>query len=149
MERTLILIKPDALQRNLMGEIISRFERKGLKIVGMKMITLDDAVLDEHYAHHKDKSFFSDLKNFMKSSPVVAFVLEGPNVIRAVRIIVGATQPAEADAGSIRGDLSISASGANLVHASDSAETAEEEIKRFFNQDELFSYAKIDGPYST
>ena len=149
LERTLILIKPDALQRNLMGEIIRRFEAKGLKIIGMKMVTLDDALLDEHYAHHKDKAFFEELKNLMKSAPVVAMVLEAPNVIKAVRIIVGATMPAEADAGSIRGDLSISPGGANLLHASDSAETAEIEIKRFFEDEELFSYRKIDEPYST
>lgn len=147
MERTLILIKPDALQRNLMGEIFKRFEKKGLKIVGCKMITLDDALLDEHYSHHKDKPFFDELKTFMKSSPVIAAVLEAPNAIQAVRLIVGPTKASEADAGSIRGDLSISATAANLVHASDSAETAKLEIKRFFKPAELFSYKKIDDEY--
>src|SRR3989344_659653 len=111
VEKTLILIKPDALLRNLTGEIIARFERKGLKVIGMKMITLDDALLDEHYAHHKDKPFFAELKTYMKSSPVLVLVLEAPNVVKAVRIIVGSTNASEADAGSIRGDLSISAGG--------------------------------------
>ena len=140
MERTLIIMKPDALQRSLVGEIVSRFERKGLKIVGMKMMELDDLKLDEHYAHHKDKPFFGNLKSFMKSSPVLMLVLEGFDVVKAVRIIVGSTRPIEADSGTIRGDLAMS--NWNLVHASDSLETATAEIKRFFNADELFEYNK-------
>jgi len=147
-ERTVVLIKPDALQRNLMGEIIQRFERKGIKIVGCKMIRLDDALLDEHYSHHKDKPFFDDLKNFMKSAPVLAMILEAPEVIKAVRIIIGPTKASEADAGSIRGDLSISSASANLVHASDSNESAEQEIKRFFKPEEIFNYEKIDESFS-
>lgn len=143
MEQTLIIIKPDALQRNLLGEIIHRFERKGLKIIGFKMMQLDDVLLEEHYVHHKDKDFFDGLKRFMKHSPVVVLVLEGVNAIRAVRLIVGPTKGSEADAGSIRGDLSMSTS-ANLVHASDSLQTAEQEIKRFFGSRELFQYRKID-----
>ncbi|MFH1292362.1 MAG: nucleoside-diphosphate kinase [bacterium] len=142
MERTLIIIKPDALNRNLVGEIISRFEKKGLAIAGMKMIQLDDLKLGEHYAHHKDKPFFSDLKNYMKLSPVVLMVLEGPEVIQAVRLIVGSTKGVEADAGTIRGDLAMT--NRNLVHASDSLETAKSEIDRFFTKDELFNYKKID-----
>lgn len=147
VERTVVLIKPDALQRNLMGEIVKRFELKGLKIVGCKMLTLNDALLDEHYSHHKDKPFFADLKTYMKSAPVLALILEAPHAIKAVRIIIGATKASEADAGSIRGDLSISAGGANLVHASDSEETAKQEIARFFNSDEVFSYKKIDDEF--
>lgn len=147
VERTVVLIKPDALQRNLMGEIIKRFEQKGLKIAACKMITLDDAMLEEHYAHHQDKAFFDDLKTYMKSSPVVAMILEAPNAIKAVRLIVGPTNASAADAGSIRGDLSISAGGANLVHASDSEKTAADEIRRFFQTDEIFSYKKIDDEY--
>jgi nucleoside-diphosphate kinase len=147
MERTLVLIKPDALQRNLMGEIIKRFEQKGLKIVGCKMITLDDALLDEHYSHHRDKPFFDDLKNFMKSSPVLALVLEAPTAIKSVRLVVGPTKASDANAGSIRGDLAVSPGGANLVHASDSSESAEVEIERFFSPDEIFSYSKIDDSY--
>jgi len=141
MERTLIIIKPDAMQRNLVGEIISRFEKKGLKIVGMKMMELDDLKLEEHYAHHKDKPFFEGIKTFMKSSPVLVLVLEGYEVIQAVRIIIGSTKGIEADAGTIRGDLALT--NHNLVHASDSLETAEQEIKRFFADDELFGYVKI------
>jgi len=141
MERTLIIIKPDAMQRNLVGEIISRFEKKGLKIVGMKMMELDDLKLEEHYAHHKDKPFFEGIKTFMKSSPVLVLVLEGYEVIQAVRIIIGSTKGIEADAGTIRGDLALT--NHNLVHASDSLETAGQEIKRFFADDELFGYVKI------
>ncbi len=141
-ERTLIIMKPDALQRSLVGEILRRFELKGLKIVGMKMMSLSDMHLDEHYAHHKDKSFFGDLKKFMMSSPVVVTALEGIDCVNAVRIIIGKTRGNEADAGSIRGDLSMG--NMNLVHASDSVENAEKEIYRFFNTDELFDYRKID-----
>lgn len=141
MERTLIIIKPDAMQRNLVGEIISRFEKKGLKIVGMKMMELDDLKLEEHYSHHKDKPFFEGIKTFMKSSPVLVLVLEGYEVIQAVRIIIGSTKGIEADAGTIRGDLALT--NHNLVHASDSLETAGQEIKRFFADDELFGYVKI------
>jgi len=143
MERTLIIIKPDALHRNLVGEIIRRFERKGLKISGMKMVQLDDLKLDEHYAHHKDKPFFDDLKSYMKISPVILMVLEGPEVIDAVRLVVGSTRGVEADAGTIRGDLAMT--NRNLVHASDSLDTAKEEIARFFGEDDLFNYEKIDS----
>jgi len=142
-EKTLIIIKPDALQRNLLGEIIARFERKGLRITGLKMIKLEDALLDEHYCHHKGKPFFESLKKFMKSAPVIVIVLSGLNAINAVRLIVGPTKGYEADAGSIRGDFSISGQ-ANIVHASDSSETAEAEIKRFFKPDELFEYKRAD-----
>ncbi len=143
MERTCILIKPDALQRNLLGEIIRRFERKGLKIVGLKMMQLEDVVLEDHYAHHKDKPFFGKLRNFMKSTPVIAVVLQGLDAVEAVRIIVGTTKGREADAGSIRGDLAMSIQ-TNLVHASDSTENAQSEIKRFFKEGELFNYKKVD-----
>lgn len=142
IQRTLILVKPDALQRDLVGEIIHRFELKGLKIVGMKMIQLRDAVLDVHYAHLTDKPFFAGLKEFMMSSPVIAIVLEGMEAVNGVRLILGPTKGFEADAGSIRGDLS-STVASNLVHASDSAANAEAEIDRFFVPDELFAYEKI------
>ncbi|MBI4457659.1 nucleoside-diphosphate kinase [Candidatus Uhrbacteria bacterium] len=142
-ERTLVLIKPDALQRNLLGEIVGRFERKGLKIIGMKMMQLGDLVVTEHYAHHQDKPFFGGLKAFMQSSPIVAIVLEGVEAISAVRLLVGPTKGSTADAGSIRGDLSMSTQ-ANLVHASDSPEAAEKEVWRFFNTDEIFAYKKVD-----
>lgn len=145
-ERTLVIIKPDALQRNLLGDIICRFERKGLKIVGLKMAQLGDVLLEEHYAHHKDKDFFGGLKKFMKSSPVVVAVLEGLEAIKTVRFICGPTCGREADAGTIRGDLSMSRQY-NIIHTSDSRATAEKEIYRFFNSDELFDYPKIDFDY--
>jgi len=144
MERTLIIIKPDALQRNLIGEIIGRFERKGLKIIGCKMTSLNDALLNEHYAHHKDKPFFKNIKEYMKQSPVVIMVLEGEGAVASVRLITGATHGAEADAGTIRGDLAMS--NQNLVHASDTVENAKKEIERFFNKNELFKYQRIDEP---
>jgi len=142
-QRTLVLLKPDALQRNLLGEIISRFEKKGLKIIGLKMIRLSDALLDEHYAQHKDKPFFDTLKNFMKSSPVVALALEGIDTIAVVRIMCGKTQGREADMGTIRGDFSISGQ-ATIVHASDAPDTAQREVGIFFKQEELFEYQKLD-----
>ncbi|MHB8651849.1 MAG: nucleoside-diphosphate kinase [Minisyncoccota bacterium] len=145
-ERTLILVKPDALQRGLLGEIISRFERKGLQIVGMKMIQLEDAMLEAHYAHIKDKPFFSGIRNFMKSSPVVAMVLSGINAVSATRIIVGPTKAYEASAGSIRGDFSLSIQS-NIVHASDSPEAAKEEVERFFKNDEVFEYERVAFSY--
>ncbi len=145
-ERTLIIIKPDAVQRNLLGEIIHRFERKGLKIIGLKMIILDDSVLEDHYFHLKDKPFFVGIKKFMKSAPVVVMVLEGHTAISATRLIVGPTKGYEADAGSIRGDFSLSTQS-NIVHASDSVENAQKEIARFFTKEELFDYRKAEYPH--
>lgn len=145
MQRTLVLLKPDALQRNLLGEIISRFERKGLKIVGLKMMELTDELLLEHYHQHQNKPFFKTLLKFMESSPVVAMVLEGVEAIEAVRLLCGPTLGRKADAGSIRGDYSMSQQQ-NIIHASDSLENAEKEIWRFFSQDEIFNYQKIDFP---
>lgn len=142
-ERSLIIIKPDALQRNLLGEVISRFEKKGLKIIGLKMISIDDPILDKHYAHHKDKDFFEGLKRFMKSAPIIVMVLEGYEAVKAIRLIVGPTLGREADAGSIRGDLSMSGQQ-NIIHASESQEIAEKEIKWFLKEDELFEYKKLD-----
>ncbi|MDO8668878.1 MAG: nucleoside-diphosphate kinase [Candidatus Buchananbacteria bacterium] len=143
LEKTLVILKPDALQRNLLGEIIARFEKKGLKIVGLKMIELEDVLLDEHYGHYKDKPFFAGLKNYMKSSPVIVMALEGIEIVEAVRLLVGPTKGRIADAGSIRGDYSMSVQ-TNIIHASDSSANAEAEIKRFFKDDELFNYKKID-----
>ncbi|MEK9130990.1 MAG: nucleoside-diphosphate kinase [Patescibacteria group bacterium] len=146
IQRTLILVKPDALQRDLVGEIVHRFERKGLKIIGMKMIQLGDAMLDSHYAHIADKPFYADVKQFMMSSPVIAMVLEGVEAISAVRLILGPTKAYEADAGSIRGDLAI-AVASNLVHASDSLENAKAEIDRFFDPSEIFTYQKVTDKF--
>jgi nucleoside-diphosphate kinase len=142
-QRSLIIVKPDALQRNLLGEIIHRFERKGLKIVGLKMVRIDDAKIVEHYSHHADKPFFAGLKQFMQSSPVVMMVLQGYEAIDAIRLIVGPTKGRAADAGSIRGDFAMSVQY-NIIHASDSDESAKAEIGRFFTDAELFDYDKMD-----
>jgi nucleoside-diphosphate kinase len=143
MERTLIILKPDALQRGLIGEITKRLEQKGLKLIGMKMMALDSALLKAHYAHLIDKPFYDGIEEFMKSSPVVAMAWEGYECVNSVRLIVGATNPREADAGTVRGDLAIG-QGRNLIHASDSKESGEEEIGRFFGKDELFEYDKSE-----
>lgn len=141
-QTTLVLLKPDALQRDLLGEIVGRFERKGLKIIGMKFIRLNDEMLDEHYSHLADKPFFASLKQFMMQTPVVGMVLEGFDAITEVRKIVGSTNPREADAGTIRADLSMNVPS-NLIHASDSEEAAVNEVTRFFDEKELFQYEKI------
>ncbi|PIZ71342.1 nucleoside-diphosphate kinase [Candidatus Peregrinibacteria bacterium CG_4_10_14_0_2_um_filter_43_11] len=143
MERTLVLIKPDSIQRGLIGEITKRFEKKGLKLVGMKMMHLSEAIILEHYAHLADKPFFKGVKNFMQSSPVIAQCWEGMEAVDAVRILVGITKARAADAGSIRGDLAMSFQ-CNAVHASDSLETAQREVKRFFKEDEIFDYEKTE-----
>lgn len=145
-QQTLILLKPDALQRDLLGEIVGRFERKGLKIVGMKFIRLTEEMLEEHYSHLSDKPFFASLKQFMMQTPVVGMVLEGYEAIAEVRKIVGSTNPREADAGTIRADLSMNVPS-NLIHASDGEEAAAAEIKRFFVDAEIFSYEKITDRY--
>jgi nucleoside-diphosphate kinase len=142
-ERTLVLIKPDALMRHLLGEIIHRFERKGLKIIGLKMLTMDDSLLKEHYGKYQDKPFFAGLTKHMKKSPIVAMVVSGVRAVSATRFIVGATKGYEADAGTIRGDFSLSIQS-NLVHASDPEENPEEEVRRFFKDKELFDYQRID-----
>src|SRR6266513_5010147 len=139
MERTLILLKPDALQRGLLGEIISRFERKGLKLVGMKMMRLEDALLDEHYSHLNHLPFFGEIKKFMMLTPVIATCWEGVDCIETVRRLCGITKSREAAPGTIRGDYGMSIQ-ANLVHASDSIETAGKEVARFFDASELFEY---------
>lgn len=143
MEQSLIIIKPDAVNRGIVGEILHRFERKGLEIAAIKMVSLKDEVLNEHYAHHRDKPFFQDLKKFMMESPTIVIVLEGNNVIEIVRKMAGPTQGKEAPPGTIRGDYSMSHSH-NIIHASDSSESAKKEIKRFFKPEEIFSYQKID-----
>lgn len=143
MERTLIIAKPDAVQRGLVGEIISRLERKGLKLLGLKMMSLDNSLLSQHYSEHLEKPFYADLEKFMSSSPVVVMAWEGYECVNSVRILVGATNPRQAEAGTIRGDFAIG-SGRNLIHASDSKQSGEEETNRFFDKDELFSYDKTE-----
>ncbi len=138
MEQTLILLKPDAVQRGILGQIITRFEQKGLKLIGLKMVKLSDTVLREHYAHVAEEPFFEELASFMSSSPVLAICLEGIGAIEVVRNISG-TSPDQF--GTIRGDFSVS-SQRNLIHSSDSPESALAEIRRFFKEDELFDYDK-------
>ena len=139
MERTLIILKPCTVQRGLIGEIISRFEKKGLYVTGMKMIWLTDEILDQHYSHLKEKPFFPRIKASMKDSPVVAMCLVGHDAISVVRSIVGATNGRLAQPGTIRGDYSMS-NQENIVHASDSPETAAIELARFFKESEIFNY---------
>ena len=131
MERTLILVKPDAFARGLTGEIIARFERKGLKIVAAQHLTVTEALAHQHYAEHEGKPFFGELVEFITSGPIMALVLEGESAIRAARQVIGATNPLEAAPGSIRGDFAISV-GQNMVHGSDSPESGEREAKLFF-----------------
>ena len=140
MERTLVLIKPDAIQRGLIGRIISRFEDKGLKLVGMKFMNLSDQLLNEHYSHLLGKPFFPGTRSFMQSTPVIAICWEGLDSVETARGLCGITKSREAAPGTIRGDLAMSIQ-ANLVHASDSIETAPGEVKRFFNDSELLDYA--------
>lgn len=143
LERTVVLLKPDTLQRNLVADIIGRFEKKGLKLVGLKLISISDALIVEHYEHHKDKPFFDDLKSFMQSAPVISMIWQGVEVVKITRALIGATSGREADIGTIRGDLSNSTSR-NMVHASDSVATAAKEIKRFFKDSEIFDWDKQD-----
>ncbi len=139
MERTLILIKPDAIGRGLIGKIITRFEEKGLKLAGIKFLKLTDALLSEHYSHLADKPFFGGIKRFMQLTPVIAICLEGLDCVETTRRLCGITKAREAAPGTIRGDWAMSVQ-ANLVHASDSIETANQEVKRFFDDSELFEY---------
>jgi nucleoside-diphosphate kinase len=131
MERTLILVKPDAFARNLTGEIIARFERKGLRIVALNLMTMTRELAERHYAEHEGKSFFDELVTFITSGPLVAMVLEGEQAVEAARQVIGATNPLQATTGSIRGDYAI-AVGQNMVHGSDSSESSSREVGLFF-----------------
>ena len=131
MDRTLILVKPDAFSRGLTGEILARFERKGLKIAALKLVTTPRETAETHYAEHKERPFFGELVDFITSAPLVAAVLEGEQAIKAARQVIGATNPLEATTGSIRGDFAIEV-GKNMVHGSDSPESGEREAKLFF-----------------
>ncbi len=141
MERTLVLIKPDALQRGLAGEILSRLERRGLRIVALKMMRLDEALAQKHYAEHRDKPFFRELVRFITSAPLIACVVEGPHAVEVVRQTMGATDPKKAAPGTIRGDLGLDITH-NLIHGSDSQETARREIAIFFREDEILTYER-------
>lgn len=143
MERSVVLVKPDGVQRGLIGEIVHRFERKGLKLVGLKMISMNDAILDEWYAHHKDKAFFPSLKSYMQSFPVVAMLWEGMEAATTIRTMIGITKAREAAPGTVRGDFAMSQQY-NLIHASESAEAARKEEALIFNEDEIFPWEKLD-----
>ncbi|MEG9195447.1 MAG: nucleoside-diphosphate kinase [Candidatus Methanoglobus sp.] len=141
VERTFVMVKPDGVQRGLIGEIISRFERKGLKIVAMKMLRISKELAQEHYAEHRAKPFFSSLVGYITSAPVVAMVVEGKNAVKVVRKLVGATNPSEAEPGTIRGDFGLDL-GRNVVHASDSVMSADREIRLFFREEEILDYER-------
>lgn len=146
LEKTLVILKPSAVQRGLIGEIITRFERKGLRLAGMKMMQLTDELLNEHYAHLSEKPFFQRVKNSMMASPVIVCCYEGVDAIQVVRSMTGATNGRVAIPGTIRGDFCVS-SQENIVHTSDSPKTAIEEINRFFKPEELFEYKQVHMPY--
>ena len=139
MERTFIMIKPDGVQRGLVGEVISRFERKGFTLVGMKLMAVSRELAEKHYGVHKDKPFFAGLVEFIISSPVVAMVWEGDSVVASGRTLIGATNPISSAPGTIRGDFGITI-GRNLIHGSDAIETAQQEISLWFKEDELTSW---------
>jgi nucleoside-diphosphate kinase len=141
LQRTLLLVKPDGVQRQLVGRVLTRFEERGLKLVGLKLVQVDRALAEEHYAVHRDKPFFAGLVEFITSGPLVAAALEGPNAIAIVRAMNGATRPHEAAPGSIRGDLAVE-TAQNLVHASDSPENAAAELALWFRPEELLSYER-------
>jgi nucleoside-diphosphate kinase len=147
VERTLIIVKPDGVQRGLTGEIIRRFEQRGLRIIGMKFMHVSQELAEKHYAVHKERPFFAGLVQYITSSPVVAIALEGTNAIAAARMTIGSTKPFEAAAGSIRGDLALEV-GRNLVHGSDSVENGQIEVANFFSEGELFSaWARNTDPW--
>jgi nucleoside-diphosphate kinase len=137
MERSLVLIKPDAMERGLAGAIINRLERQGLKLVGLKMLHMDEALAKRHYAPHQDKSFFQSLVAYISSAPIVAAVFEGEGAIELIRKAMGATDPAKSEVGTIRGDFGLDIER-NTIHGSDSVETSEREIRLFFSEDEIF-----------
>ena len=139
IQRTLVLCKPDAVQRGAVGRIITRFERKGLKIAGLKMVAVDEELASRHYAEHIEKAFYPELKAFITSCPVIAMAIEGENAVEVVRNLMGVTNPQNAASGTIRGDFGLSLT-MNLVHGSDSLASAEREVPLFFEDDELFDY---------
>lgn len=139
MQKALVIFKPSAVQRGLVGSVLSRFEKKGLQIVGLKMLSLSDAVLDAHYSHLKNKPFFARVKDSMQASPVIVMALKGVDAVDVVRMLTGPTNGRVAAPGTIRGDYSVSVQE-NIIHTSDSPETADIEIKRFFTEEELYDY---------
>lgn len=144
IQKSFVMMKPDAVQRRLMGKILSRFEEKGLKIVAVKLIQIDEDLAKTHYGEHAEKPFFPSLVEYITSSPSLAMVIEGEEAITTIRKLVGATNPLEADLGTIRGDYGMD-TGRNIIHASDSPASAEREIGLFFNEDEICDYQIIDN----
>ncbi|MBT2569495.1 nucleoside-diphosphate kinase [Planococcus sp. ISL-110] len=141
MEKTFLMVKPDGVQRNVIGEIVARFEKKGYHLAGAKLMQIPTELAEEHYGEHKERPFFGELVEFITSSPVFAMVWEGENVILTARQMMGATNPKDAAPGTIRGDFAVTV-GKNMIHGSDSAESAEREIGLFFKEEELVSYEK-------
>ena len=144
IERSFVMMKPDAVSRRLMGQILSRFEDKGLKIVALKLRQIDEDLAKEHYGEHSEKPFFNGLVEYITSSPALTMVIEGDDAISVIRKMVGATNPKEADVGTIRGDFGMD-TGRNIIHASDSPASAEREIGLFFNEDEICDYQIVDN----
>jgi len=142
MEKTFLMVKPDGVQRNLIGEIVSRFEKKGFQLLGAKLMMVSRELAEKHYHEHKDKPFFEELVDFITSGPVFAMVWRGENIISTARKMMGATNPQDAEPGTIRGDYAVEVS-MNVIHGSDSPESAEREINLFFNQSEITEYEKV------
>ncbi|MDQ0155221.1 nucleoside-diphosphate kinase [Robertmurraya andreesenii] len=142
MEKTFLMVKPDGVQRNLIGEIVSRFEKKGFQLVGAKLMSIPQELAEKHYGEHKERPFFGELVEFITSGPVFAMVWEGENVIATARTMMGATNPKDSLPGTIRGDFAATV-GKNIIHGSDSPESAEREIGLFFKEEELVSYSKL------
>ncbi len=143
MERTFVMVKPDGVARGLTGEVISRIERKGLKIAAMKMIMVSRELAEKHYEEHREKPFYSSLVSYITSGPVVALVVEGREAVKVVRKLIGATDPKEAEPGTIRGDFALDI-GRNVVHASDSSASAERELGLYFSEEEILEYSRAD-----
>ncbi|MHA6251098.1 nucleoside-diphosphate kinase [Oceanobacillus sp. CAU 1775] len=146
MEKTFLMVKPDGVQRNLIGEIVQRFEKKGYKLAGAKLMSISNELAEQHYGEHKERPFFGELVDFITSGPVFAMVWEGEDVIATARNMMGKTNPSEAAPSTIRGDFGITV-GKNIIHGSDSPESAEREIALFFDEKELVNYDKVDNSW--
>lgn len=146
MEKTFLMVKPDGVQRNLIGEIVHKFENKGFKLVAAKLMHISDDLAKTHYGEHEDKPFFGELVDFITSGPVFAMVWEGENVIKTARAMMGETNPQEAAAGTIRGDYGVTV-GKNIIHGSDSTDSAKREIDLFFTAEDILSYDKQDSSW--
>ena len=144
IQKSFVMMKPDAVSRRLMGKILSRFEEKGLQVIAVKLMQIDEDLAKTHYGEHAEKPFFEDLVTYITSSPSLAMVIKGEDAISTIRKMVGATNPLEADLGTIRGDFAMD-TGRNIIHASDSPESAEREINLFFNEDEICDYSIVDN----